>query len=75
MRLNDDEASGREGLQRGEETMCQTAGGGGGEGVPPEASLIETLSLAQKSCSHHLQNPQLDMYNSETPESQVTIIM
>jgi len=27
MRLNDDEASGREGLQQGEKKMCQTAGG------------------------------------------------
>lgn len=56
MGLNDDEDSGREGLQQGEETMCQAAGGESGLSSG-SFTFIETLYLAEKSWSHHQQYP------------------
>lgn len=56
MRLNDDEASGGEGLQQRKEKMCQTAGGESGlsSGSFP---FIETLDPTERGGSHHLLHP------------------
>jgi len=51
MRINDDEASGTQGLQRGEETMCQTAGRESGLSSG-SFTFVETRYLAEKSWFH-----------------------
>lgn len=75
MRLNDDEASGRAGLQRGEETMCQTAGGGGERGLSSGSfSYRNTISGTEELLSSSAKPTDRDV-QQKTPESQVTMIM